>query len=85
MKVNDLLSDGIIGEIVTAKASFRQASDKDIFDSYCVLPGSTESKAWRYSVAAAGGGITIDGGAHWIRPLRFWFGEIFLSPPFDGR
>ncbi|MBT7204952.1 MAG: Gfo/Idh/MocA family oxidoreductase [Deltaproteobacteria bacterium] len=76
LKVNDLLSDGIIGEVVTAKASFRQASDKDIFDSYCVLPGSTESKAWRYSVAAAGGGITIDGGAHWIRPLRFWFGEI---------
>jgi len=76
LKVKDLLLDGVIGEVVTAKASFRQASDKDIFDSYSVLEGDTESKAWRYSLAAAGGGITIDGGAHWIRPLRFWFGEI---------
>ena len=76
LKVKDLLSDGIIGEIVTAKASFRQAADKDIFNSYSVLQDDTPTKAWRYSLAATGGGITIDGGAHWIRPLRFWFGEI---------
>ena len=76
LKVKDLLSDGIIGEIVTAKASFRQAADKDIFNSYSLLQDDTRTKAWRYSLAATGGGITIDGGAHWIRPLRFWFGEI---------
>lgn len=76
LKVKDLLSDGIIGQIVTAKASFRQAADKDIFNSYSLLQDDTRTKAWRYSLAATGGGITIDGGAHWIRPLRFWFGEI---------
>ena len=27
-------------------------------------------------MAKAGGGIVIDGGAHWIRPLRMWLGEI---------
>jgi predicted dehydrogenase len=76
LKVKELLLQGVIGEVVTAKASFRQASDRDIFDSYSVLESDSESKAWRYSLTATGGGITIDGGAHWIRPLRFWFGEI---------
>ena len=76
LKVKELLLEGIIGEVVTAKASFRQASVSDIFDSYSVLQSGSESKAWRYSLSAAGGGITIDGGAHWIRPLRFWFGEV---------
>ena len=76
LKVKELLLQGVIGEVVTAKASFRQASDRDIFDSYSVLESDSESKAWRFSLTATGGGITIDGGAHWIRPLRFWFGEI---------
>ncbi|MEL0279287.1 MAG: Gfo/Idh/MocA family oxidoreductase [Deltaproteobacteria bacterium] len=76
LKVKELLLQDVIGEVVTAKASFRQASDRDIFDSYSVLESDSESKAWRYSLTATGGGITIDGGAHWIRPLRFWFGEI---------
>ena len=71
-----MLLQGVIGEVVTAKASFRQASDRDIFDSYSVLESDSESKAWRFSLTATGGGITIDGGAHWIRPLRFWFGEV---------
>jgi predicted dehydrogenase len=76
LKVQELLSNKIIGDVVTARASFRQASDHDIFDSYNMLPGDLNSKAWRYSKSFTGGGITIDGGAHWIRPLRFWFGEI---------
>lgn len=31
---------------------------------------------WRYLLARAGGGLAIDGGAHWIRPLRMLLGEI---------
>ncbi len=92
LKVKEMLLQGVIGEVVTAKASFRQASDRDIFDSYSVLESDSESKAWRYSLTATGGGITIDGGAHWIRPLRFWFGEIvgtvskfsYLHPLMEG-
>ena len=76
LKVKEMLLQGVIGEVVTAKASFRQASDRDIFDSYSVLETDSESKAGRYSLTATGGGITIDGGTHWIHPLRFWFGEI---------
>ena len=33
-------------------------------------------KPWRYDKEVAGGGIVIDGGSHWIRPLRMWLGEI---------
>lgn len=31
---------------------------------------------WRYLTARAGGGLAIDGGAHWIRPLRMLLGEV---------
>ena len=31
---------------------------------------------WRASLARAGGGIVIDGGLHWIRPLREICGEV---------
>jgi len=31
---------------------------------------------WRHNAGLAGGGIAIDGGSHWIRPLRMWLGEI---------
>ena len=74
--VQSLLNQNKIGDIVTAKASFRQSSSNDIFDSYSLLKGDSDKKAWRYSKEKTGGGITIDGGAHWIRPLRLWFGDI---------
>ncbi len=33
-------------------------------------------RPWRLERGRTGGGITIDGGSHWIRPLRMWMGEI---------
>lgn len=35
-----------------------------------------EAPAWRFSKEIMGGGVVIDGGAHWIRPLRMLLGEI---------
>ena len=35
-----------------------------------------EERPWRYEKGRTGGGIAIDGGSHWIRPLRMWMGEI---------
>jgi len=32
--------------------------------------------AWRLDNAVAGGGIALDTGSHWIRPLRMWLGEV---------
>jgi predicted dehydrogenase len=31
---------------------------------------------WRFDLAAAGGGVALDSGSHYLRPLRIWFGEI---------
>jgi UDP-N-acetyl-2-amino-2-deoxyglucuronate dehydrogenase len=65
-KVQELIQAGAIGAIITARAFFGNAA------------GSNRGGArpWRYDLAMAGGGITIDGGAHWLRPLRMWLGEI---------
>ena len=66
LKVQQLIHAGKLGEIITARAYFSGAAKS----------GSTGLTAWRYELAKAGGGICIDGGAHWIRPLRMWLGEI---------
>lgn len=66
IRVGELIQAGAIGEIISARAFF--------FDPLVVDP--TDPKPWRFQLRRAGGGICIDGGAHWIRPLRMWFGEI---------
>ncbi|MCZ6890640.1 MAG: Gfo/Idh/MocA family oxidoreductase [Gammaproteobacteria bacterium] len=65
-KAAELIGAGAIGEIISARAFF--------FDPLRVDPA--DPKPWRYRLHRAGGGICIDGGAHWIRPLRVWLGEI---------
>ena len=65
LKVQQLIRDGAIGEIITARAFFGNPARK--------LQGP---KPWRFYNALAGGGLCIDGGAHWLRPLRMWLGEI---------
>jgi len=65
VKVQELIQDGAIGEIITAEAFFGGR-----------VGSSWGANAWRYNKAITGGGICIDGGAHWIRPLRMWLGEI---------
>ena len=62
-----LLDDGVIGDILTARAAFVME-----FDDYWFK----DQKPWRYDRVRTGGGIVIDGGAHWIRPMRMWLGEI---------
>jgi len=64
-KARELIDAGSIGEVITARACF--------YDPLAAPPGT---KPWRYELARAGGGISIDGGAHWIRPLRMMLGEI---------
>lgn len=38
--------------------------------------GEDSNKPWRYDLEIAGGGIVIDGGAHWLRPMRMFLGEV---------
>ena len=61
-----LLDDGAIGTLVTARA-------------WCCTPFMPEFYAdtgWRFSLASAGGGVAIDAGSHFLRPLRMWCGEL---------
>ena len=67
VKAAEVIESGAIGEIITARAAFTYEFDPVWFD---------EETPWRYQKSRTGGGITIDGGSHWIRPLRMWMGEI---------
>ena len=65
--VRQLIRDGALGDIITARA---------LFGGHTPFPLGDGPRPWRYDREVAGGGIAIDGGAHWIRPLRMWLGEI---------
>ncbi|HCL31237.1 MAG TPA: hypothetical protein DIC52_22780 [Candidatus Latescibacteria bacterium] len=67
VRAAELIEDGAIGDIITARAAFVVQFDEYWFP---------DRKAWRYDRERTGGGICIDGGSHWIRPLRMWLGEI---------
>jgi predicted dehydrogenase len=65
-----LLQEGAIGEVVTARACFFIPALGAYYES------EDGSRPWRFDNAAAGGGVALDAGSHWLRPLRMWFGEI---------
>lgn len=65
-KSKQLIDDGAVGEVLDARACFYDPLTHD----------PQAPKPWRFDLARAGGGIVIDGGAHWIRPLRMMLGEI---------
>jgi predicted dehydrogenase len=74
-----LIDDGTIGEIVTARAAI-------FFPPTEMYYGG--ERAWRMDRRTAGGGIAMDTGSHWIRPLRIWLGEVdevvaALGRPFE--
>jgi UDP-N-acetyl-2-amino-2-deoxyglucuronate dehydrogenase len=63
-----LIDSGIIGEVETATANFIVPFADSIRKEYV--------NQWRSQQSKMGGGIVIDGGSHWLRPLRIWMGEI---------
>ncbi|MEO8605960.1 MAG: Gfo/Idh/MocA family oxidoreductase [bacterium] len=66
VRAKELLVSGAIGALVTARA-------------WCCTPFMPEfyaSDGWRFSLAAAGGGVAMDAGSHFLRPLRMWCGEL---------
>ena len=65
-----LIESGAIGELLAANCRMNSASKRDPQQP---LPPHA---AWRASLAQSGGGVIMDGGAHWIRPLRMIMGEI---------
>ena len=67
VRAKALLDEGAIGTLVTARAWS------------CTPPAGRwyeGDQPWRLSAAAAGGGVAIDAGSHFLRPLRMWCGEL---------
>ena len=75
IRARELIDAGEIGEVITARACF--------YDPLSVDP--EDPIPWRFRLQRAGGGISIDGGAHWIRPLRMLLGEIDAAIAVTGR
>jgi predicted dehydrogenase len=66
LTVRDLIRDGAIGDVITARAATFFPALGDFYGG---------DQPWRNNAAAAGGGVVIDTGSHWLRPLRVWLGE----------
>jgi predicted dehydrogenase len=65
--VRELLGSGAIGDVVTAEARL-------FFPPIPAYYGG--EGAWRLDREATGGGVAIDTGSHYLRPLRIWLGEV---------
>ncbi len=76
VSVKRLIIDGAIGKVIAAQAAFETKFDPLWY------PGR---RPWRFDLKQTGGGVVIDGGAHWIRPLRLWLGEIDAVTGITGR
>jgi predicted dehydrogenase len=77
VEMQRLIRAGALGEPLTARAMQTERIQ------YGITP-----RPWRYDKAIMGGGTLIDGGLHWIRPLRMWLGEAeeaigALGYPFE--
>lgn len=74
-----LIETGAIGAPLFARACYW---DPGVLPTY--LPPD-QPVPWRFRLDRAGGGLAIDGGAHWIRPLRMMLGEIDEVVAVTGR
>ena len=79
VRAKELIDEGAIGEVVTARANFVYGFDPQWF---------RDDNPWRFDAGKTGGGIVIDGSSHWIRPLRNWMGEVesvtaAIAHPFE--
>ena len=67
LEARRLIDAGSIGTPITARASIFFPPIEDYYGA---------GRPWRFRCDATGGGIVIDTGSHWIRPLRMLMGEI---------
>lgn len=67
LAARDLIESGAIGEVFTARAWHHHGPPKEFYP---------DNDSWRFSAEASGGGVALDTGSHWIRPLRMMLGEV---------
>jgi UDP-N-acetyl-2-amino-2-deoxyglucuronate dehydrogenase len=65
--VRNCIADGAVGDVITARAATFFPALTDFYGG---------ERPWRFDREAAGGGVVIDTGSHWLRPLRMWLGEV---------
>jgi predicted dehydrogenase len=69
VRAKQIIDDGEIGDVLTARASVNMPLVRS-------SPFYSGDRPWRFDKKVTGGGISLDVGSHWIRPLRVWLGEI---------
>jgi predicted dehydrogenase len=69
VRAKQLLDGGAIGDVLSARATVHMPLDRR-------SPFYSGERPWRFDKQITGGGIALDVGSHWIRPLRAWLGEI---------
>ena len=79
VRAREAIQAGAIGEPIAARARFANNPRRDFFLD------PEEARPWRFNAVRSGGGIVIDGGSHWIRPLRMWLGEVDAVVATVGR
>jgi predicted dehydrogenase len=63
----EAIAGGEIGEVVTVMVHLFLPPLGDYYGG---------GSPWRFDLGQSGGGLSIDTGSHYIRPLRMWLGEI---------
>ena len=71
-----LIAAGAIGKLVTARSWHNFGITPEFYPS---------DESWRFQQSAAGGGVALDTGSHWMRPLRMILGEIDEVVAVTGR
>ncbi|MET1049989.1 MAG: Gfo/Idh/MocA family oxidoreductase [Acidimicrobiales bacterium] len=79
VEVQRLIAEGAVGDVISARSWHCAPPMGDFY----------ADGAWRLSAGSAGGGVAIDTGSHWFRPLRMWLGEVtevlaVTGHPFAG-
>lgn len=70
----ETIASGEIGALLSGAAHYYECLKTSVMERSG--DGLAGWLGWRKDKARAGGGVLVDGGQHWIRPLREWFGEI---------
>lgn len=74
--VAEQIAAGAIGEVVTARSWHNSGPPPEFY------PGD---KPWRFSAEVMCGGVAMDTGSHWLRPLRVVLGEVDEVVAVTGR
>jgi UDP-N-acetyl-2-amino-2-deoxyglucuronate dehydrogenase len=75
VRAQELVRGGAIGKLLSGRGWHHGVHDVS-GDWARRGPNGEAGASWRFDKAIMGGGVIIDGGAHWIRPLRMLLGEI---------